>query len=283
MATYLIADSGSTKTDWCLVKKGSRPTYFHTQGINPHIQSAESVAGMLMAEIPWGKKHIPDEIHFYGAGAAHPDKQKLLSQILRKHFGSKKAVVQSDLAGAAKALCGNEKGIVCILGTGSSSCYYDGKKVKEQKPSLGYLAGDEGSGNHIGKRVLQYYAYGTFDTEMRTGFEMRYGKDVNEIVKQLYQAEFPNRYLAQFATMLVDLRGHYMAENIIEDCINDFLHNNVLKYRQAWKFPLYFTGSVAWYFRDVIENLCNQYELEIGRIEQNPINGLVRYYKTMEA
>ena len=170
---------------------------------------------------------------------------------------------------------------MCILGTGSSSCYYDGKKIKEQQPSLGYLAGDEGSGNHMGKRILQYYAYGTFDAELKTGFEMRFGNDLTAIIKKLYSEPYPNRYLAAFTPMLKDLRGHYMVENIVEDCINDFFHKSILKYRQAWKQPLHFTGSVAYMFRDVVENLCDQYELELGKIEKSPMDGLVQYYKRL--
>jgi glucosamine kinase len=280
MASYLVADSGSTKTDWCLVRKGTKPVYFKTQGINPYIQSGEAISLMLQEELPWSvKRQIPDAISYYGAGAASAEKQAMLSGILKKHFGSKKVKVQSDLMAAAQSLCGERKGIVAILGTGSSSCYYDGKKIKEQRPSLGYLAGDEGSGNYMGKRILQYYAYGTFDAELKTGFEMRYGNDIKAIINKLYSEPYPNRYLASFAPMLVDMRGHYMAENIIEDCINDFFHHNILKYRQSWSLPLYFTGSIAHSFSDVIENLCNQYELELGKVEQSPMEGLVKYYK----
>lgn len=280
MASFLIADSGSTKTDWCLVRKGHKPQHFQTQGINPHLQTADAISAMLATELPWtDKKHKPAEVHYYGAGASSVEKKKIISSILKQHFATEKAIVETDLAAAAKALCGNEKGIVCILGTGSSSCYYDGKKIKEQQPSLGYLAGDEGSGNHMGKRILQYYAYGTFDAELKTGFEMRFGNDLTAIIKKLYSEPYPNRFLAAFTPMLKDLRGHYMVENIVEDCINDFFHKSILKYRQAWKQPLYFTGSVAYMFRDVVENLCDQYELELGKIEKSPMDGLVQYYK----
>ncbi len=284
MSSYLIADSGSTKTDWCLLRKGSRPVYYKTQGINPYLQTAEAIAAMLQEELPWSAKKInPDNIRFYGAGASAAAQQRKLAGVLKKHFGAKNVKVQSDLMAASQALCGDQKGIVAILGTGSSSCYYDGKKIKEQKPSLGYIAGDEGSGNYMGKRLLQYYVYGTFDAELKTGFEMRFGKDITAIIDRLYSDPFPNRYLASFAPMLIDMRGHYMAENIIEDCINDFFHHCILKYRQSWNMPLYFTGSVAHSFKDVIVNLCNQYELELGKVEKSPMEGLVRYYKSIIA
>jgi glucosamine kinase len=282
MPSILVAESGSTKTDWCLLKKGSKPAHFKTQGINPYIQNSEAITAMLQAELPATElKKAPDAIFYYGAGASAADKQKQLQQLLQKHFGVKKVKVQGDLLAAAQSLCGTNKGIVSILGTGSASCYYNGSKIADSMPSLGYLAGDEGSGNYIGKRILQYYAYGTFDAELKTGFELRFGKDINAIIGELYSAPYPNRYLASFVPFIADMRGHYMAENIIEDCINDFFHHNILKYRQSWNLPLYFTGSVAFAFKDVIEHLCDQYELELGKVVQSPMEGLIKYYKTM--
>lgn len=278
--SYLVVDSGSTKTDWCLLKKNKKSLHFHTAGINPFLQNPESIADMLQQELTADKiGNAPDAIFYYGAGAASKPKQVLMQDILRKHFGVKKVTVQSDMMAAAHALCGDQKGIVCILGTGSSSCYYDGDKIKERRPSLGYIAGDEGSGNHMGKRVLQYYSYGTFDAQLTMDFEMRFGKDLPEIINHLYHQPYPNRYLASFVSLLKDNRGHYMVENIIEDCLNDFFQTNILKYRQSWKKPLFFSGSVAYLFSDVILHLCEQYELELGTVVQSPMEGLLNYYK----
>ena len=280
--SYLIADSGSTKTDWCLIRNGKKPVHFTTQGINPYLQSSAAIKEMLEAELPVAKLGSePGSICYYGAGAATPEKQALMQGILKTHFGVKKVEVHGDMMAAARGLCGEEKGVVCILGTGSSSCYYDGKKIKERQPSLGYIAGDEGSGNHMGKRVLQYYTYGTFDTQLIMDFEMRFGNDVTEIVNKLYHEPYPNRYLASFVQLLVENRGHYMVENIIEDCISDFFATTILKYRQSWKKPLYFSGSVAFLFSDIVDSLCEQYELEIGKIVQSPMEGLIKYHKAL--
>ena len=282
MASYLIADSGSTKTDWCLLKKGKKPVRFSTQGINPYLQSKEAIEKMLKDELPWDNdKYKADYFSYFGAGAANPEKQAFLEEILRDHFEIKKTEVAGDMVAAARALCGDKKGIVCILGTGSASCYYNGKKIKEQRPSLGYIAGDEGGGNYMGKRILQYYAYGTFDSELTIGFEMRFGNDIRQIINTLYHQPNPNRYLASFVTLLKENRGHYMVENIIEDCLNDFFHTSILKHRNSWNLPLYFSGSVAFEFRDVLENLCNQYELEIGDVIKSPMDGLIKYYKSL--
>ena len=284
MANYLVADSGSTKTDWCLLSKGKKPVRFSTQGINPYMQSREAILAMLQKELPWDNvngKYKADKLSYFGAGASNPEKQVFLEEIMKAHFGIKKTEVQSDIVAAARALCGDKEGIVCILGTGSASCYYNGKKVKEQRPSLGYIAGDEGGGNSRGKRILQYYAYETFDAELKLGFEMRFGNDIRHIMQQLYHEPNPNRYLASFVPLLKDNRGHYMVENIIEDCINDFFHTSILKHRNTWKMPLYFSGSVAYEFRDVLENICNQYELELGNVIKSPMDGLIKYYKTL--
>lgn len=280
--SYLIIESGSTKTDWCLLRKSKKAQRYTTSGINPFLQSTASIAETLEKELPLSLfKNSPEHICYYGSGAATKPMQREIQTVLEGHFGTKSIEVNGDLMAAARALCGDKKGIVCILGTGSSSAYYDGNKIKDRQPSLGYIAGDEGSGNHMGKRVLRYYAYGTFDAELKMDFEMRFGADLQAIIYKLYNAPYPNRLLASFVSLLIENRGHYMVENIVEDCLNDFFQSSILKYRQSWLKPLYFTGSIAYYFRDVVLSLCEQYELEPGIIEQSPMDGLIRFHKAM--
>lgn len=279
MSSILIAESGSSKTDWRLISKKGKTMSFKTTGINPYIQSSEQILLLLTHELSWdSNKHSADKIIYYGAGASSSDQQKKISDVLKQFFKIKKIETHGDMMAAARSLCGNDKGVVCILGTGSNSCYYDGKKIKEQQTSLGYIAGDEGSGNFLGKRVLQYYAYNTFDAELKMAFELLFGSDIDAIIKRLYSEPFPNRYLATFVLLLRENRGHFMVENIIEDCLNDFFHHQILKYRQSWKLPLYFTGSISYEFKDVIGSLCAQYELELGKIVKSPIDDLVRYH-----
>lgn len=280
MSSLLLAESGSTKTDWCLLRKKGKPIYFKTTGINPHLQSAASIASLLEEELGWNpEKHRADNIVFYGAGASKQDKQQELTSVLHHFFGSEHIEVHGDILAAARALCGQSQGVVCILGTGSNAAYYDGNCIRDQHASLGFLAGDEGSGNYMGKRILQYYAYNTFDDELRSSFEMMFGTDLQAIVSKLYSTQFPNRLLAKFVELLITHRGHFMVENIIEDCLNDFFHYHVLKYRQSWNMPLYFTGSVAYEFRDVIVGLCAQYELELGAIVKSPLSGLISFHQ----
>jgi len=277
MPSFLIAESGSTKTDWCFLKKGKKPVYFKTSGINPYLQKQDEILALLKNELKWDSDaYKADAIYYYGAGAASKE-----NQAIKKYFNIKKIEIQGDMMAAARALCGDKKGVVCVLGTGSSSSYYNGNTIKEQKASLGYIAGDEGSGNYMGKRVLQYYAYNTFDTELKMVFEGYFGNNIPALLNKLYHEPFPNRYLASFVRLLVENRGHFMVENIIEDCLNDFFSTNILKFRQTWRTPLYFTGSVAYEFRDVLISLCDQYELEIGKIEKSPMEGLLKYYKKL--
>ncbi|HRO43721.1 MAG TPA: N-acetylglucosamine kinase [Flavipsychrobacter sp.] len=280
MASLLLAESGSTKTDWCLVQKTGKTLHFKTSGINPYLQSSEQILSLLEHELSWNEeKHKTTSIAFYGAGASRLEQQKKLADVLKQFFGSKAIEVHCDMMAAARAMCGENRGIVCILGTGSNSCFYDGKKIKDRQTSLGYIAGDEGSGNYLGKRVLQYYAYHTFDEELMMCFEQLHGNDIGAILRRLYSEPFPNRYLATFVQLLKENRGHYMVENIIEDCLNDFFHAHLMKYRQSWNTPLYFTGSIAYEFKDVIGNLCHQYEIELGAIEKSPMDNLVKFHR----
>lgn len=277
MASILIAESGSTKTDWHLSRTGKRATSVKTSGINPYLQTSYEINALLSHEVRL-KKYEPEEIYFYGAGLSTPEKQKELRAVLKGFFKAKDVEVKSDLFAAARGLCGKEKGMVAILGTGSNCCFYDGKKLNNNTTSLGYVLGDEGSGNHMGKKVINYYAYKTFDGELRDAFENSFGNDINSILNNIYKQPFPNRYIAGFSRLLSENRGHYMVENIIEDSINEFFHQHVLKYRESWKYPLHFTGSVAYSFKDVIKDFCNHSGIVLGNITKNPLKGLISYH-----
>lgn len=279
MDTVLIAESGSTKTDWRLIDKSGQVSGFKTSGINPYLQSPEEILTLLKEELVINSGLHPDSIYFYGAGCSSPLQQEKLSDVLSAFFKIPEVQVECDMLAAARALCGEKPGIACILGTGSNSCFYDGQVIKDRHISLGYLAGDEGSGNYLGKRILQYYTYKTFDEELNHSFEQLFGRDTGAIIRKLYSEPFPNRYLASFVLLLKQHRGHYMVENIIEDGLNDFFHFHIMKFRQSWNYPLYFTGSVAFEFQDVLKNLCEQYELELGSIEKNPVDGLVAFHQ----
>jgi glucosamine kinase len=278
MAIKLIADSGSTKAEWCLLDGKKKKTIF-TQGISPYFLSLTEVVDILEKELkPKMKGVSPSIIHFYGTGCSNPSNVKMIKQALKKIFPKATITVDHDLMGAAKALCGDQKGVACILGTGSNSCYFNGKKILKNSPGLGYVLGDEGSGAYLGRKVIQYYLYNTFDPDLMDRFKAKFNIGAVEILDAIYKQPMPNRFLASFAVFLSENRGHYMIENIIEDGINDFFFTHICKYTESWTLPIHFIGSVADAFKDVIKDMCDSYELQLGKILKNPMEGLVKYY-----
>jgi glucosamine kinase len=279
MAIKLIADSGSTKTEWCLINGKTTKTYF-TQGLSPYFLSAEQIEYIIDQELKPKLKNVePEEVHFYGTGCSNPNNVKLVKKALEKVFTEATVFVDHDLMGAAKALCGHEKGVACILGTGSNSCYYNGKKIVKNSPGLGYVLGDEGSGAYLGKKVIQYFLYNTFDADLMDRFNAKFNTNSDEILTAVYKKPLPNRYLASYAVFLAENRGHYMIENIIEDGFNDFFFNHVYKYRESWTMPIHFTGSVAHGFKDILKDMCDSYELQLGKVIKKPMDGLVKFHR----
>ncbi len=275
----LIADSGSTKTEWCLIKNKAK-TLFTTQGMSPYFVNEAQAEQILSNEvIPMLKHNNIDEIFFYGTGCKNPANIQMFKKVFKKVFPGAKATVDNDLSGAAKGLCGDEKGIACILGTGSNSCFYNGKKIVRNSPGLGFILGDEGSGAYLGKKVIQHYLYRIFDNELREKFDAAFQTSDNEILESVYKKPLPNRYLASFVAFLVKNRGHYMIENIIEDGLNDFFFTHVISYKESPKLPIHFTGGIAYGFREVVEQLCLNYDLQPGNFLRTPMEGLIKYHQ----
>lgn len=278
MAVKLIADSGSTKCEWCLLANGKKKKMI-TQGISPYFLTPEQIIELLQNELLKKIKDIAvDEIYYYGTGLGNPANVTLIKRVLKKLFPTAKVEANIDLLAAARAVCGNEKGVACILGTGSNSCFYNGKKIIKNSPGLGYVLGDEGSGAFLGKKVVQHFLYSTFDEDLMLRFTNQFNTGANEILEHVYKMPQPNRYLASFAIFLADNRDHYMIENIIEDGLNDFFFTHLYKYRESWLYPISFVGSVAYGFKDVLKDLCHTYELELGKVLKQPMDGLIEYH-----
>jgi glucosamine kinase len=275
----LIADSGSTKCEWCLLSNGRKKTIF-TQGMSPYFLTSEQVQGIIRKELlPKIKNQTVINIYFYGTGCLDPRNAKMMKTAISKVFPGINIQVEHDLSGIAKAACGHTKGIANILGTGSNACYFNGKKIVKNSPGLGYVLGDEGSGTYLGRKVIQYYLYGTFDEDLRYKFDDKYKTSAAEILENVYKKPLPNRYLAGFCLFLAENRGHYMIENIIEDGLNDFFFTHLCKFAESWKLPIHFVGGVAYGFKDVIKELCHSYEFELGKILKNPMEGLIEYHR----
>jgi glucosamine kinase len=274
----LLADSGATKCEWCLIRNGKRKTIF-TQGISPYFLTIQQIRELLTTELLPGLKNADiSEVFYYGTGLSNPNNVKMLEKVLKSLFPGAKVKADHDMMAAAHALCGHDKGIACILGTGSNSCFFNGKKIVKNRPGLGYVLGDEGSGAYLGKKVIQYYLYDTFDEELRFRFNDTFNTSRIEILENVYKKPLPNRYLAGFAVFLAQNRGHFMIENILEDGLNDFFFQHLCKYSESWKYPIHFVGGVSYGFKDVLKELCQSYEFELGRILKNPMEGLIDYH-----
>lgn len=276
----LIADSGATKCEWCLMDSGKKPRIVFTQGISPYFLNAQQIETILRNELlPHLRKTSVDSVFYYGTGCIGQPNKRMVQRSILRVFSDAHVEVDSDLLGAARGLCQHDKGVACILGTGSNSCYFNGKRIVKNSPGLGYVLGDEGSGAYLGKKVIQYYLYNTFDEELRYRFDQKYAVDSVEILANVYRKPLPNRYLATYALFLSENRGHYMVENIIEDGINDFFFTHLCKYNESWKHPIHFVGGVAYAFRDVVRELCKSYEFTLGNILKHPMQGLVKYHQ----
>ena len=170
------------------------------------------------------------------------------------------------------------KGCRLYFGHRFQFLFFNGKKIVKNSPGIGYILGDEGSGAYLGKKVVQHFLYNTFDPDLMDRFNAKYNTNAHEILDAVYKKPLPNRYLANFAGFLVENRGHYMIENIIEDGFNDFFFNHVYKYRESWTMPIHFVGSIAYGFKDVLKDMCEVYELHLGTVLKNPLDGLIRYH-----
>lgn len=277
-ATKLIADSGATKAEWCLVTNGKKKTIF-TPGISPYFLNTQQIAELLKKELyPRIRRYKIDEVHYYGTGTVDPKNARLVKKAIEQVFPGALVEVTHDMMAAARSLNGRSKGLTCNLGTGSFCCYYNGEKILKQTPGIGYILGDEGSGAYLGKKVIQHFLYDTFDEDLRARFNAKYNTNRAEILENVYKKPLPNRYMASFTLFLAENRGHFMIENIIEDGLNDFFFYHLCKYRESWVMPINFVGSIAFGFKDVLQHLCNTYEFELGKVVKNPMEGLVAYH-----
>ncbi len=279
----MIADSGATKTTW-VYRTSDGDLDFTTPGLSPYYLSGEQIASFLKEQvIPQLEQGLPEEISFYGTGCGSAETRAQMKSAFLHAFGSGSQIdIHSDLEAAAHALCGHDPGVACILGTGSNSCVYDGKKIVRNNPAPGFILGDEGSGAYLGKKILQYFIYNTFDDELMHLFTTKYNLTYREIIHHVYKEPWPNRFLASFTPFLGENRGHYMIENIIEDGLSEFIIVHLYKYPETWSYPIHFSGGIAWHFQDVLRELCHSFELELGRIYSSPMEGLLAYHRKTE-
>ena len=274
----LIADSGATKTDWCIGETLSDCRTIHTQGINPFHQSREHIGKVLEEELlpQIGKAEEISHIYFYGAGCT-PEKSLIVKDELLRLFKHAEIQVESDLLGAARSLCGKEPGIACILGTGSNSCEYDGEKIVSNISPLGYILGDEGSGAVLGKRLVGDCLKRQLPKPVCDAFLQETGLTPAEIIEKIYRKPQANRFLASLTPFLSAHREVPEIQELLLSCFHDFFRRNVMQYAYE-KAKVHFNGSIAWYFQEEVKEAANALNIQTGRFIQSPIFGLIDYH-----
>jgi len=274
----LIADSGSTKTQWCLIDEGQIVKEIFTDGINPFYQTDMEIIALLDDQLIPGLDNTDiDRIFFYGAGCSFPEKKILVSRGLVRFFGNSMIEIQSDLLGAARSLFQHEKGIACILGTGSNSCFFDGKEITQNVSPLGFILGDEGSGAVLGKKFLADCLKNQLPLELKEKFLSRYELTPEIILDRVYKKPFPNRFLAQFTPFMLENIEEPSIFNLVYDSFDAFLVRNVMQYPLD-DIRVGCVGSIAHYFRDTLEIVASERRIEISEIIQKPMDGLVKFH-----
>lgn len=278
----LIADSGSTKTDWRLIDDKKQIHQFATQGINPYFQSTEQIIELLNSDlIPQLESNFSNlisNIFFYGAGCGADSKKEIVSKALLKIFPKANIVIETDMLGAARSLCGQNPGIAAILGTGANTCYYDGENIVENRASLGYALGDEGSGAHIGKTFIQAYLNKEMPENLSNRFFERFKLGQDEILDAVYKQPMPNRFLASFSKFIYqNLKEQYVID-LVADCFNQFFDKHICKYEKHKEVKLSCTGSVAFYYSNILRAVAANKGVNIDTITETPIAGLTLYH-----
>lgn len=280
---HLIVDSGSTKTDWSFCEKGTEIRTVRTQGINPCHQSRDTIMMIISDELLPDLSNISpsdvEQVFFYGAGCATRTICDDMRSILATYYPNASITVDSDMLGAARALCGHAEGIACVLGTGSNSCLYDGNAITDQVPSLGYILGDEGSSSAIGRQLISDCLKRQLPEEVTTEFMERYHLTNDIIIENVYRKPMANRYMAGFAPFLIEKRHIPEVHKLLVTCFQNFFRRNVMNYHRPW-LPVNFTGSLAATFQTELSEAAESLGLSVGIIMRSPMEGLVTYHSS---
>lgn len=277
----LIADSGSTKVHWCLVTASGQSTDVFTDGINPLFQTCDamrnSISNQLLPKISsllWAGTLT--HIFFYGAGCT-PEKKEYVKRALEGVFRKAEVHVESDMLGAARGLLGHKAGVACILGTGSGSCYYDGTGIEWAVPSLGYILGDEGSAAVLGKRLVGDLLKNQLGDDLKELFFEEYGTSMADIIEKVYRQPFPNRFLAKLSKFCADHIDDPRIRTLVYNHFVQFIRRNLVQYKATTSIG--FVGSIAFYYKPVLEEAMTAEGMPMGTVLQDPIEGLKEYHK----
>ncbi|MCX6181883.1 MAG: hypothetical protein NT150_08155 [Bacteroidetes bacterium] len=277
---FVVADMGSTKTDWCFVDKDKNVTLIKTQGFNPYFYTTEDIK--LLLEPEFSDKNIPwndiTNVYFYGSGCSVGEKCELVKNALTPFFPKAEIFVTHDLLGSARALCGKSTGIACILGTGANTCLYDGEKIVANVTSAGFLLGDEGSGADLGRELIKYYLYGELPKEIEQAFENEYKINRKSLVGEVYSTKHPNAYCATYSKFVAKHIANPVIQQLVEERFNEFFKRHVSKYNNYKNLPVNFIGSVAFHFSAQLEKIAKKYGTQVGIIIQTPMEKLIDFH-----
>lgn len=275
----LIADSGSTKTTWALIDANAQLTAIHnTSGINPYQQDELSITKQLNEELQFSREII-QQVYYYGAGATSASSKRLEHSLSKTFKNAYFIDIQSDILASAHALCEQKAGIACILGTGSNSCLYNGKSVVDNIGGFGFILGDEGSGGVLGRQLMSDYLHKNIPENLWQKLQNNYKLSPNLVLDKVYRKDYPNRFLASFAPFLHQNLQEKYIQTLVKAHFQLFFDRKVFCYEQAIQLPIHFTGSIAYYFRQLLEEVAENNNLKIGNIVQNPMENLIRYHQ----
>lgn len=279
----LIADGGSTKVDWRLIDKGVDIKQIFTGGMNPFFRTQEDISEEIKHSLlPEVKEFNIEQIYFFGAGCNSAEKNEIISNAITDNIKCSYIEINSDLLAAARGLCGQNKGIACIIGTGSNSCYYDGKEIVTNVSPLGYILGDEGSGAVIGRLFVGACLKNQLTAGIKEKFLSEYNLTPALILDKVYKQPMPNRFLASLSPYILNHIQDETVYNLVYNTFNDFLVRNVMQYDNYKRLPIHFTGSVAYHYQAVLRKLAIDMNINIGNITQSPMEGLIQYYSEIK-
>ena len=275
----LIADSGSTKCSWAICDMhGIQLDESKTIGFNPYFISQERILEELENSSLSSIKNKVKHVFFYGAGCSSPQKNKIIEEPFNLFFSNAKIVVGHDLDAACYAMYKGETNITCILGTGSNSCLYDGETIYENAPSLGFIAGDEASGNYFGKKIISMYFNKLLPKDLIKIFEENYECDIHTVNKKIYSNSRANVFLAEYFPFVIQTKKNKVIKKIIDETLDEFIKIHVQCFKNYRNIPINFIGSVSYFLTEEIKEAGLRNNLQIGNIIQNPIKSLIKYH-----
>ena len=275
----LIIDCGSTKADWVIINDKNIVVSFQTEGFNPNYTDEKYISSIILDNTIYNP-HTRDitEVYFYGSGCGKEDNCALIKDVLSSVFVNAEINVTHDMLAACHALLGDRNGIACILGTGSNSCLYDGKEIIGKSISLGYVLGDEGSANHIGKKIIHDYFYKIMPDDLMVKFKSEHDINISDFIENIYHKNQVSRYLAEFAKFAYANKEHDYIKSLCSLCFDEFIEYFILKFKPSVNTEIGFVGSIAYYFQDILSERLEDKGLKISKIVKNPIEGLIDYY-----